>query len=57
MTEHFALCSPSNAPASAVAYATVIHTLFEVVAQALGFHSKRMYQVLSMAMPVAPEGM
>ena len=51
---HFAFWSPSNAPASAVAYATVIHTLFEVVAQALGLRSKRVYRVLSIAMPMAP---
>jgi hypothetical protein len=52
--EHFAFWSPSNAPASAVAYATVIHTLFEVVARALGLRSTRVYRVLSMAMPMAP---
>ena len=54
MMERFAFWSPSNTPNSAVAYATVMHTLFEVVAQALGFRSKRTYRVLSMAMPVAP---
>jgi hypothetical protein len=54
MVEHFAFWSPSNAPVSAVAYATVVHTLFEVLAQALGFRCKRTFRTLSMAMPVAP---
>ena len=54
MVEHFAFWSPSNAPVSALAYATVMHTLFEVLAQALGFRSRRTFCTLSMAMPVAP---
>ena len=54
--EHFAFWSPSNAPAAAVAYATVMHTLFEIMAQALGFRSIRTFRVLSIAMPVAPRG-
>jgi hypothetical protein len=54
VVEHFAFWSPSNAPVSAVAYATVVHTLFEVLAQALGFRCKRTFRTLSMAMPVAP---
>ena len=51
--EHFAFWSPSNAPVSAVSYAAVVHTLFEVIAPALGFRSTRTYRVLSLAMPVA----
>ena len=52
--EHFAFWSPSNAPVSAVTYAAVVHTLFEVIAQALGFRNKRRtYRGLSLAMPVA----
>ena len=51
--ECFAFWSPTNAPVSAVNYAAVVYTLFEVVAQALGFRSKRTYRVLSLAMPVA----
>ena len=52
--ERFAFWSPSNAPVSAVHYAAVVHALFEVVAQALGFRNKHTYRVLSLAMPVAP---
>ena len=51
-----AFWSPSNAPAAAVSYATVMHTLLDIMAQALGFQSKRTFRVLSMAMPVAPRG-
>ena len=52
--EDFSSWSPSDAPVSALNYAAVKHTLFEVVAQALGFCSRRTYRVLSLAMPLAP---
>ena len=44
--EHFTFWSPSNAPVLAASYAAVVHTLFEVIAQALGFRSKHTYRVL-----------
>ena len=51
--EHSAFWSPAHAPGMAQQNAAIIHTLFAVMAQALGLQCNRTYHMLSMAMCAA----